>query len=99
MLGVLAIKLPIPLNIVKQHLLETFFHLEVGKMIIDETPTQERIHDLTIRGWTITKQEQLTKINLGTKENVQQLKVNFAFEPIITNQLIKLFEIFKNVFA
>jgi hypothetical protein len=55
MLGVLAIKLPIPLNIVKQHLLETFFHLEVGKMIIDETPTQERIHDLTIRGWTITK--------------------------------------------
>jgi hypothetical protein len=33
----LAVKLGIPLDIVKQHSLETFFHLEVGDMIIDET--------------------------------------------------------------
>ncbi len=34
---VLAINLSIPLDIVEQHLPETFFHLEVGEMIIDET--------------------------------------------------------------
>jgi hypothetical protein len=39
--GILAMKLAIPLNIVKQHLPETFFHPEVGEMIIDETPTRE----------------------------------------------------------
>jgi hypothetical protein len=38
MVGVLVVKLVIPLDIVKQHLLESFFHLKVGKMIIDETP-------------------------------------------------------------
>jgi hypothetical protein len=40
-------------------------------MIIDETPARKWVQDLTIVGWTITKEEQLTKINLGTKENVQ----------------------------
>jgi hypothetical protein len=39
MLCVLAINLTIPLDIIKQHLPKTFFHLEVGEMIIDETPT------------------------------------------------------------
>jgi hypothetical protein len=39
-------------------------------MIMDERLVQEWIHDLTTIGWRITKEEQLTKINLGTKENV-----------------------------
>jgi hypothetical protein len=39
MVGVLVIKLAIPPNIVKQHLLETFFDQEVKEMIIDETPS------------------------------------------------------------
>jgi hypothetical protein len=39
-------------------------------MIIDETSTREQVQDLTIASWTIKKEEQLTKINLGTKENV-----------------------------
>ncbi len=40
-IDVLAMKLAIPLDTIKQHLPKTFFHLEVGEMIIDETPTQE----------------------------------------------------------
>jgi hypothetical protein len=36
---VLNVNLAIPPDIVKHHLLETFFHPKVGKMIIDETPT------------------------------------------------------------
>jgi hypothetical protein len=40
-IGALIVKVTTPPNIVKQHLLETFFHLEVGEMIVDETPTRE----------------------------------------------------------
>jgi hypothetical protein len=67
---VLVINLAIPLNIIKQHLPKMLFHLEVGEMIVDETFFQEQVQDLTIASWTITKEEQVTKIKLGTKENV-----------------------------
>jgi hypothetical protein len=40
-------------------------------MIIDETPTREQVHDLFIASWAITEEEQLTKVKLGSKENVQ----------------------------
>jgi hypothetical protein len=36
--GVLAVKLVTPPSTVKQHFPKIFFHLEVGEMIIDETP-------------------------------------------------------------
>jgi len=38
---VLIVKLIIPPNIIKQYILEIFFHPQVGKMIVDETPTRE----------------------------------------------------------
>jgi hypothetical protein len=34
---ILVINLVIPLDIIKQHLLKTFFHPKVGEMIIDKT--------------------------------------------------------------
>ncbi len=68
-------------------------------MIVNETFFREQIQDLTIAGWTIIEEEQLTKINLGTKENVQHVKVNSTLEPVVTNQLIKLLKEFKYVFA
>jgi hypothetical protein len=49
-IGVLVVKLVIPLDTIKWHLFETSFHLEVGEMIIDETLVQEWIQDLTIAG-------------------------------------------------
>jgi hypothetical protein len=55
--------------------------------------------DLNIASWTVIEGEQLTKINMGTKENMQQVKVNFAFELVITYQLIELLKGFKDVFA
>ncbi len=36
---------------------------------------------------------------MGTKENVQQVKVNFTLEPVVTYQLIELLKEFKDVFA
>ncbi len=41
----------------------------------------------------------MTKVNLGTKENVQQVKVNPTLEPVVIDQLIELLKEFKNVFA
>ncbi len=52
----LVVKLVIPPDIVKQHLLKTFFHLEVGKMIVDETPTWEQVQDLIIIGWIVIEE-------------------------------------------
>jgi hypothetical protein len=66
-------------------------------MIVDETLVWKQVHDLTIARWIGTKEKQLTKINLGTKENVQQVKVNSALESVITDRLIELLKEFKNV--
>ncbi len=96
---VLAINLVILLDIIKQHMLETFFHLEVGDMIIDETFAWKQIQDLTKIDWTIIEEKQLLKVNLGTKGNVQQVKVNSTLEPIVTEQFIELLKEFKGVFA
>ncbi len=52
-----------------------------------------------IASWTITKEEQLTKINLGTKENLQQVKINIDLELIINVKLIELLKEFKDIFA
>jgi hypothetical protein len=41
-------------------------------MIINETPTQEWIQDLTITNWMVIEEDKLTKVNLGIEENVQQ---------------------------
>jgi len=35
------VKLAIPLDIIEQHLLFKKIHANVGKMIVDETPTRE----------------------------------------------------------
>ncbi len=50
--------------------------VKVGEIIIDETPIRKRVQDLTITNWTIIKEEQVTKVNMGTKENVQQVKMS-----------------------
>ncbi len=56
-------------------------------MIIDETPIQERNQDLTIVGWTIIEEKQMNKVNLGTKENVQQVKVNASLSNRLSHNI------------
>ncbi len=96
---VLVVNLVLRADIIKQHLPKTFSHPEVGKMIIAETPTQKRIQDLTIASWIVIEEEQLTKVNLGTNENVGQVKVNASHESIIIKQPIELLKEFKYIFA
>jgi hypothetical protein len=66
---------------------KTFFHQEVGEMIIDETPIQERNQDLTIVRWTIIEEKQMNKVNLGTKENVQQVKMNASLSNRLSHNI------------
>ncbi len=54
---------------------------------------------MCIANWTITKEEQLIEINLGTKQNLQQVKINIDLEFVINIQLIKLLKEFKDIFA
>jgi hypothetical protein len=42
-------------------------------MIIDETFIWKQVQDLTITSWIVVEEDQLAKINLGTKENVATL--------------------------
>ncbi len=65
MVCVLVVNLTIPSDIIKQHLPKILFHPKVGEMIIDEILAQERVQDLTIVGWIVIKEEQLTKVNFG----------------------------------
>jgi hypothetical protein len=93
------IKITIPPNTFQQHLLKTFFQLKVGKMEIDETLVQIIIQNLCIVGWTIIEEEQLTKINLGFKENLQQVKINVDLEHVVSYQLLELLKEFEDIFA
>ncbi len=62
---VLAINLTIPPNVIKQCLLEIFFHLKMGEMIINETLAREQVQNLTIDGLIVIEEGQLIKVNLG----------------------------------
>ncbi len=68
-------------------------------MEIDETLAQIRVQNLCIARWIVIKEEQLTKINLGNKENLQQVKINVDLKIIINYQLIELLKEFKDIFA
>jgi hypothetical protein len=54
-------------------------------MDIDEKHARIRVQSLHITRWTIIEEENLTKINLGSEENLQKVKINVNLEPIIDN--------------
>jgi hypothetical protein len=72
-ISVLLVKI---VNTFKQHLPKKFFQPKVGEMEIDEMSAQTVVQNRHIIGWTIIEEEQLTKINLGFEENLQQVKIN-----------------------
>ncbi len=60
---------------------------------------QIRVHNPCIAGWTITKEEQLTEINLGFEKNLQYVKINVDLEHVVNYQVIELLKEFKDIFA
>ncbi len=68
-------------------------------MEIDEMPIQIKIQNPCIVGWTVTEEKQFSKIDLGSKENLQHVKINVDLEIIVSYQQIKLLKEFKDIFA
>jgi hypothetical protein len=99
LLFTLLVHITIPLDTFQQHLLEMFFQHEIGKMEIDKRPSQTKVQNLCIAGWTITEEEQLMKISLGSKKNLQQVKIIVDLEPIVSFQLIELLKELKDIFT
>jgi hypothetical protein len=67
-------------------------------MEIDKMPIWIRVQNLHITRWIVIE-EQLTKINLGSKKNLQHVKISVDLEYVINYQLIKSLKDFKDVFA
>ncbi len=47
---------------------KTYYSHQLGNVVMDETPTQIKAHELQIIGWTLIEDQQLMKFNLGTNE-------------------------------
>jgi hypothetical protein len=56
--------------------LETYYHHSQYDIQVDETPTKIQVHNLQITCWILIEEQQLVKLNLGTKANPQYIKVN-----------------------
>jgi len=46
--------------------LETYYNHQLRNVVVDETPTKIKTHELQIVGWTLIKYQQSMKLNLGT---------------------------------
>jgi len=46
--------------------LETYYNHQPKTIAMDETPTKIKAHELQIARWTLTKNQQLLKLNLRT---------------------------------
>jgi len=65
---------------------------------MDETPTKIQIQNLRITGWTLIE-EQLVKLNLGTKANPQYIKGNAQLAKEKIEELQMLLNEFKDAFT
>ncbi len=46
--------------------LNMYYKHQLRSIVMDETPTKIKAHELQIDGWTLDKDQQLMKFNLGT---------------------------------
>jgi len=66
---------------------------------MDETPTKIQIQNLQIIGWTLIEEQQLVKLNLGTKANPQYIKINAQLAKEKIEELQMLLKEFKDAFT
>ncbi len=69
--------------------IETYYQHKLSQVQIDETLVKVKVQELQIAKWTLTKNQQLLKINLGIKDNPQTIKNNA--------QLVGEHELFKRI--
>jgi hypothetical protein len=66
---------------------------------MDETPTKIKAQELQIARWTLTKDQQLMKFNMGTNAEPRMVKINAQLETNKVLELEQLLKEFKDVFA
>ncbi len=66
---------------------------------MDETPLKIQVQNFQIVSQTLTKEQQLIKLNLGTEANPQYIKVNSQLIKQKIEELQILLNEFKDVFA
>jgi hypothetical protein len=66
---------------------------------MDETLTKIQVQNHQTIGWTLTKKQQLVKLNLGIETNPQCIKVNAQLIKEKIEELHILLKEFKVVFA
>ncbi len=66
---------------------------------MDETPTKIKTQGLQINGWTLSEDQQLMKLNLGTNAKPQMVKINAQLETGKVLEVEQLLKEFKYVFA
>jgi hypothetical protein len=78
---------------------ETYYDHNQADIEMDETPTKIQVQNHQIIGWTLTKEQQLVKLNLGIETNPQCIKVNAQLIKEKIEELHILLKEFKDVFA
>ncbi len=66
---------------------------------MDETLAKIQAHNLHIISWTLIEEQQVVKLDLGTKANPQYIKVNSQLTKERIEELQMLLKQFKDVFA
>ena len=78
---------------------DRFHHYEEGNIQVDEQPARLRAVDLNITGWTILEGEELLLLNLGTKEEPKNVKINAKLDHSVIREAEYLFKEYKDIFA
>jgi len=76
-----------------------YYRHQPGSVTVDETPTKIKVQGLQIAKWTLTKDQQLMKLNLGTNAKSQMVKINAQLETGKVLEVEQLLKEFKDVFA
>ncbi len=66
---------------------------------MDETPTNIKAQGLQITRWSLTEDQQLMKLNLGTNAESHMVKINAQLETSKVLEVEWLLKEFKDVFA
>jgi hypothetical protein len=53
-----------------------YYNHQLGSVVVDETPQKFKAQELQMANWTLTKNQQLMKLNLGTDAKPQMMKIN-----------------------
>ncbi len=79
--------------------IETYYSHQLGSLIMEETLAKIKAQELQIARWMLTKDQQLMKLNLGTNEEPQMVKINAQMKIGKVLEVEQSLKEFKDVFG